>query len=43
MINIKKQIDNFNSLIEGLCKKIIDFARPLLNSGQFMKLVHIFK
>lgn len=31
--NLKKQIENIGSLIEGWCKKKLVFARPLLPFG----------
>jgi len=33
IINLRKQIENISSLIEGWCKKKIVFARPLLPFG----------
>jgi len=30
---LRKRIENISSLIEGLCKKKLDFARPLLPFG----------
>lgn len=33
IINLKKRIENIVSLIEGLCKKKIVFAHPLLPFG----------